>query len=51
MRGYLRKSSHNQRLGHLNLEEDILFCLQEDKVDVVPIFKEGRIVSLYPVLV
>lgn len=51
VREYLRASSHTRRMEYLSIEDDILFCLQEDKVDVVPVFKEGRISSLYPVLV
>lgn len=36
---YLESSSHRNRLARLNLHQDIEFCLQHDKFDVLPILK------------
>ncbi len=33
---FLERSSHRNRLAHLNLEADVRFCLQQDIFDVVP---------------
>ena len=41
--GYLKASSHRRRLRDLNLNEDIKYCLTPNKVDVVPIYKNGEI--------
>ena len=41
--GYLKASSHRRRLQDLNLNEDIKYCLTPNQVDVVPIWKDGRI--------
>ncbi|MDA8714807.1 2-phosphosulfolactate phosphatase [Flavobacteriales bacterium] len=41
--GYLKASSHRRRLQDLNLNEDIKYCLTPNQVNVVPIYKDGRI--------
>jgi 2-phosphosulfolactate phosphatase len=41
--GYLKASSHRRRLQNLNLNEDIKYCLTPNQVNVVPIYKDGRI--------
>lgn len=45
LENFLKDSSHRERLGKLNLEKDIEYCLSIDKLDVVPIIdKNGFIV-------
>jgi 2-phosphosulfolactate phosphatase len=44
--GYLKSSSHRRRLKHLNLNEDIKYCLTPDQTDVIPILKDGKLVKL-----
>lgn len=39
LNGFLANSSHRNRLAKLNLEKDIDYCLQENTMDLVPIFK------------
>jgi len=39
LNGFLANSSHRKRLARLNLEKDIEYCLQENTMDLVPIFK------------
>lgn len=41
---YLENSSHRRRLSRLNLEEDIIFCLQHDIYDNVPYLEDGRLI-------
>ena len=36
---FLANSSHRKRLARLNLEKDIDYCLQENIMDLVPIYK------------
>jgi 2-phosphosulfolactate phosphatase len=43
LRGYLRKSSHSHRLVKLDIEEDVLFCLQRNVCKVVPALNGERI--------
>jgi 2-phosphosulfolactate phosphatase len=38
---FLKNASHIKRLNRLGIREDIVFCLTEDKYDVVPRLKEG----------
>ncbi|CAN5293496.1 2-phosphosulfolactate phosphatase family protein [soil metagenome] len=38
-------ASHYHRLMNFGLEQDIRFCLTEDVADVLPIYKEGRLIS------
>jgi len=42
---FLKNSSHRKRLTKLNLEKDIEYCLQENIMDLVPVFK-GNALSL-----
>jgi len=44
--GYLKKSSHSERLKKLNIEQDIAFCLQENTTTAIPILKDGKLVKL-----
>jgi len=41
---FLRSSSHRNRLARLNLEKDIRYCLQENTMDLVPIFQGNALV-------
>ncbi len=43
---FLMNSSHRRRLKKLNLKEDVRYCLQLDKVEIVPILKGDEIVVL-----
>ncbi|HMJ71244.1 MAG TPA: 2-phosphosulfolactate phosphatase [Cyclobacteriaceae bacterium] len=38
---FLKQGSHIKRLNRLGIHEDIVFCLAEDKYDVVPRLKDG----------
>lgn len=40
-----KNASHYQRLKRLGMEEDIRYCLQKDAAPVLPIYREGRLVS------
>ena len=42
---FLGKSSHRKRLSKMNLEEDIIYCLQMDQTDIVPVLKGDLLVS------
>ena len=44
--GYLKSSSHRRRLKHLNLNEDIKYCLTPDQTDVIPILVNGKLIKL-----
>jgi 2-phosphosulfolactate phosphatase len=44
--GYLKSSSHRRRLKHLNLNEDIKYCLTPDQTDVIPILINGKLIKL-----
>jgi len=46
LRAYLHKSSHSQRLKELNIEDDIQFCLKQNICSVIPVLKDGKIVSI-----
>lgn len=46
LRAYLRKSSHSERLKKLNIEEDIVFCLQIDQLDTIPVLEGNALVRL-----
>lgn len=42
---FLESCSHRKRLGHLNLEKDVEYCLQRDITDVIPVLRDGKLVS------
>lgn len=46
LREYLFKSSHSQRLKELNIEDDIQFCLKQNICHVIPVMKNGKLVSM-----
>lgn len=39
LKGFLENTSHRNRLARLNLEEDIAYCLQENTMDLVPVYR------------
>jgi len=43
--GYLLKSAHVRRLNSLESHEDMAFCVKLDEYDIVPVWREGRIVA------
>ncbi|CAN5915625.1 2-phosphosulfolactate phosphatase family protein [soil metagenome] len=45
---YLSLSSHVRRLAKIQIIKDVEFCLQEDLYQVLPVWQEGRLVSLQP---
>ncbi|MBY0244156.1 MAG: 2-phosphosulfolactate phosphatase [Sphingobacteriaceae bacterium] len=46
LRGYLRKSSHNARLEKLNIENDVVFCLQTNICTAIPILNGDKLEAL-----
>ena len=46
VRTYLKKSSHSERLEKLNIEDDIIFCLQLDIIDSIPVLRDDKLVKL-----
>ncbi|WP_443936631.1 2-phosphosulfolactate phosphatase [Pedobacter sp. MW01-1-1] len=47
LRKYLHKSSHSHRLAQLNIEEDVVFCLQLNACTVIPVLQGDRLVALH----
>jgi len=43
---FLMNSSHRRRLKNLNLKEDIRYCLSLNRTDVIPIYKDGKLIPL-----
>ncbi|MCX2576020.1 2-phosphosulfolactate phosphatase [Pedobacter sandarakinus] len=48
LRKYLHKSSHSHRLAQLNIENDVVFCLQQNVCTAIPVLKGERLVALHP---
>ena len=46
LEGYLKKTSHSERLKKLGIEEDIAFCLKVDIATSIPILEGERLVKL-----
>ena len=44
--GFLKKTSHGERLKELKIEADIAFCLQVDLIDAIPVLDGDRLVKL-----
>lgn len=44
--GYLKKTSHGERLKKLGIEKDIEFCLQVDLATAIPVLEGERLVKL-----
>jgi len=44
--GYLKKTSHSERLKQLGIEKDIEFCLQVDLTTAIPILEGDKLVKL-----
>lgn len=43
---FLRQSSHVRRLENLNIHEDIQFCLQHNLNEVLPVWRQDRLIDL-----
>lgn len=46
LRKFLRKSSHSNRLAELNIEEDVVFCLQSNVCNSIPVLEGDHLVAL-----
>ncbi|RNL50335.1 2-phosphosulfolactate phosphatase [Pedobacter jejuensis] len=46
LRKYLHKSSHSNRLAELNIEDDVVFCLQLNICNAIPVLEGERLVKL-----
>jgi 2-phosphosulfolactate phosphatase len=46
LRAYLHKSSHSHRLAQLNIEEDVVFCLQLNLCKAIPVLRGDELVAL-----
>ncbi|MDP9046665.1 MAG: 2-phosphosulfolactate phosphatase [Bacteroidota bacterium] len=44
--GYLKKTSHSERLKKLGIEKDIAFCLQVDLTTAIPVLEVDKLVKL-----
>jgi 2-phosphosulfolactate phosphatase len=44
--GYLKKTSHSERLKKLGIEKDIAFCLQVDAITAIPVLDGDSLVKL-----
>jgi len=44
--GYLKKTSHSERLKQLGIEKDIAFCLNVDLTTAIPVLDGERLVKL-----
>lgn len=45
LKDVIRRSSHFVRLSKLGIEEDINYCLQLNKINTVPVLKDGKLVA------
>jgi 2-phosphosulfolactate phosphatase len=46
LEGYLKKTSHSERLKQLGIEADIAFCINVDLTTAIPILENDRLVKL-----
>ncbi|TCK83074.1 2-phosphosulfolactate phosphatase [Albibacterium bauzanense] len=46
LNGYLKKSSHRERLKKLHIGKDVEFCLQVDLIDTIPVLRDGKLIKL-----
>jgi len=46
LNGYLKKTSHSERLKKLGIEEDIIFCLKVDLITAIPVLDGDALVKL-----
>ncbi|RCH55634.1 2-phosphosulfolactate phosphatase [Mucilaginibacter hurinus] len=44
--GYLKKTSHSDRLKQLGIEADIAFCLNVDMTTAIPVLQQNKLVKL-----
>ena len=47
---FLMNSSHRRRLKKLNLKEDIRYCLSMDQANVLPYYKDGKLIPMDPIV-
>ena len=46
LNGYLKKTSHSERLKKLGIEKDIAFCLNVDTTTAIPVLEGDKLVKL-----
>jgi 2-phosphosulfolactate phosphatase len=46
IKGFLKKASHVKRLKGLNIRRDIIYCLQVDLYDVIPVLQGNELVAM-----
>ena len=46
LNGYLKKTSHSERLKKLGIEKDIAFCLEVNTTTAIPVLEGERLVKL-----
>lgn len=44
--GFLKSSSHRRRLKKLKLNEDIKYCLTPNQMDIIPYYKDGKVIKM-----
>ena len=42
---FLKDSQHRKRLEHLGIENDVLYCLEQNKLNIIPILKDNVLIS------
>ena len=42
---YIKEARHYRRIMELGLQDDFIYCCKKDITDVVPVYKEGKIVN------
>jgi 2-phosphosulfolactate phosphatase len=45
-RRFFERSSHYNRLIHLNLQEDVKYCMKKDTHPVLPVYEQGHLLDL-----
>lgn len=45
-RRFFERSSHYHRLIHLNLQNDVKYCMQKDTHAVLPVYENGRLLNM-----
>lgn len=50
LNGYLKKTSHSERLKKLGIEEDIRFCLSVDICHSIPVLDGEKLIKMSPVV-
>ena len=42
---FLKDSQHRKRLEHLGIENDVRYCLEQNKLNIIPILKDNVLIS------